>query len=534
MDYQRFGVRRDWFRSATIVLANSWAFIAIAALLGGLLGLTFSLFQQPTYQATAVLYQAPVQGDSDSTLKQRTQGITALLTSEKLISAALQAGGIRMSVAEAQESTTPTANAGSSVVNIVTTTHDPETSARLANALAATLPKMLRELDGAVPLAAPFAGGARVPAPVEPPTNVSDPNAAQAIPDPGGPPVQPIVASPSAGEQIDAGLRLSMISPAMADDTAVAPKFGRNIVLGVVAGLLFGVFVSYLTARVTRRVQDGFELSDVLGGPLLASVPLNQHVQGPCLVDLDRAGSPAAEAFRRMRIACGNSDLLDGPARRIIVTSPSDQDGKTTTAVNLARALALNGSSVVLVDAALRTGSSEPHDGRGLIDFLQGDGNVVAMTIPTRYPGLSYVAAGGAVANPTEVLGTARLRAGFDELSTRFDYVIVDSPSLRSRSDAIVLASAAEAVLMVVRSNKTRYADLGASIERLDSSGILLLGVVLNGYPRAGLVAPGGRAPESVSIDEIVRTIPDPAPAIDESDGQISTSRWDGPQPVQR
>ncbi len=81
-----------------MVLADNAVMIVLTMVIGGLIGLAFSLAQKPTYQSTAVLYQAPIQGDSDSTSKQRTQGIVSLLTSEKLVSAALRSSGLRMSV----------------------------------------------------------------------------------------------------------------------------------------------------------------------------------------------------------------------------------------------------------------------------------------------------------------------------------------------------------------------------------------------------------------------------------------------------
>ena len=215
-----------------------------------------------------------------------------------------------------------------------------------------------------------------------------------------------------------------------------------------------------------------------------------------------------------MRTNIDGSELLTGK-RRIVVTSPTGQDGKTTTAVNLALALAAGGSSVVLVDAALGRASTEPSgdsdvsgDVRvgGLVGYIRADnGNdIMAYTEPTRYAGVRVIYAGEDVADHTEMLGTDRLRHGLEELAARFDFVIVDSASMHSSSDALVLARHADAVLLVVRSNKTHYIDLGSSLELLDSSGIPLLGVVLNGYPTNGLRAAFGRIRKSVSVRQML------------------------------
>ena len=287
--YRRFGLGKNWFRASGVILANSWFAILVGALIGGLLGLTFSVLQRPTYQSTAVLYQTPVQGDSDLVVKQRTQGIVGMLTSDRLLSAALRSSGLRMSVSEAREATAPAANVGSSVVNIVTTTNDPEVSARLANALATTLPPLLQQLDGNPPaVGSPAAGGVQL---IDPRTGVpialEQAGTAEPAPQPnpgedairtGPPPPAPIgVPAPLPDTaQPPIAVQLSTITPAVPSATPVAPKFGRNITLGIVAGLLIAMFITYLRAHLRHKIEDGYELSEILGAPLLASIPLNR------------------------------------------------------------------------------------------------------------------------------------------------------------------------------------------------------------------------------------------------------------------
>lgn len=497
-----------------MTLANNALYIVLAMLIGAMIGLTFSLAQKPTYQSTAVMYQAPIQGDSDSTSKQRTQGIVALLTSEKLLTAALRGSGLNMSVEQARESVTPTANVGSSIVNIVATTHDPETSARLANALAATLPKLLQDVDGYPLLANPSGPTSWVQQ--FPPTDAPP---ADQVPT-GAPPDQAAEPSapPSPSASYSAAVRLSVITPAVAEPKAVAPKFGRNILLGAIAFGLLAVFISYLAARFTRRVQDDFELGDVLGTPVLATIPARKQAGSPAIIDFTGPGA-AADAMRRLRTAVTVSDILAGPHRRIVVTSPALLDGVTTTAVNLGVALALNGASVVLVDAVLRTGPSDRSDEstetaeKGDADFasfLRGNNDILACVTPTPYRGLSIVRARDGQTGPTELLSSGRLRAGLEQLADRFDYVIIDSPPLRRRSDAVLLARAAETVLLVVRSQRTRYVDLGVGLEALDRAGVPVLGVVLNGYPGPRWGPSFSRASDPVPLSRVIERVETP------------------------
>ncbi len=535
--YRRFGAGRNWFRTTGATLTNSWLLILVGAVVGGQLGLLLSVLQDPTYQSTAVVYQTPVQGDSDLNIKQRTQGIVALLTSDRLISAALRSSGLRMTVAEAREATSPAANDGSSVVNIVATTHDPEISARLANALADTLPPMLHQLDGnpqavgspaadAVPVIDPRTGAPMIlasagpVAPVLPP--VPGDNTAQAA---GLPTTEPVAIPAPLPElaQRPIAVRLSMITPAVSDTTPVAPKIGRNIALGIVAGLLIAMLISYLRAHLRHKVEDGFELSEILGAPLLGSIPLNRHATGPCVVDLSRVGSPAGQAFRRLRTNIDGSNVLTGK-RRIVVTSPTAEDGKTTIAVNLALTLAADGHRVVLVDAALSRGSTGGDDTGGLVGYLRGRTReeLAAYAQPTRYDGLRVIYAGADVSDHTELLGTDRLRAGLEDLTNWFDYVIIDTTSMHTNSDPVVLARYADAVLLVVRSNKTYYLDLGTSLELLDNSGIPVAGVVLNGYPTNGLRPVFRRAPGPVSIRQMLNAVRGQTPPYDAPGDQLA------------
>jgi capsular exopolysaccharide synthesis family protein len=558
--YQPGTVQRDWLRSSARVLLNGVIPIVVFAVIGGLLGWAYSLVERPTYESSAVIYQTPMTGDSDSVSKQRSEAYTELLTSERLITSALKSSGINMSVDDVKKATSAGANSGSAILTVTTRTDDPETSAKLANALADTLPKIVGELDGSRPLevalpplpgVAPTAelnpdGTPVIPpvevVPTEVPTGQLNPDGTpvEVVPtevptgqlNPDGTPVEVVPTEVPTGQQPPADqpigapvpvptaadqVRLSVITPAVASVAKAAPSFVLNISVGLVAGLLLGMFFAYLRARLTRKVQDDVELSDFLSGPLLASIPVNKAVKKSGVVDFRHRDSTAAEAFRRLRTSISGSDLLDSDSRRIVVTSPGDGDGKTIAAVNLAIALAANGSHVVLVDAALPTigakarGPAHPVgdvDGApgGLVGYIENGGDITAYALDSRHARLAVIPAGGPVVNPSELLGTPRMRAGLDELAGQFDYVIVDTASMDARSDAIVLARSANAVMVLARSNKTRYIDLSASLQRFEAADIPLIGLVLNGYPKSWPF--GRRRRNSLSVAQILAVKP--------------------------
>lgn len=519
VSYKPTAVEPDWLRSSARTVLNSWSVILACVVVGGLAGYFVTTQQRPTYESTAVIYQTPRTGDSDGVSRQRSEAYTELLTSERLVGTAIEAAGIDMSIKEVQESTVAAANTGSAILTVTTTTDDPEKSAKLANALADTLPQMVAELDGDQPTATEA-----VPPPPQPVVmdELKDPEGywimdssgnpimvPEGTPpvteyNPDGTPVIPSIDVPTESAPSDpavddaavaGAVRLSVVTPAVPNFTATGPSYVRNVGLGLALGVLVGLCFAYLRARLSRKVEGAAELSEFLSGPLLASIPVSKAVKETGVVDFRHLDSSAAEAFRRLRTAISDSELFDSKSGRIVVASPNDGDGKTIAAINLAIALGANGSDVVLVDADLPTivaksaGRGRPGDvvdssHGGLVGYLEGNTDISAFTVKSRHTGLSVIPSGGAVVNPSELLDSARMRAALAELAVKFDYVIVDTASLQARSDAIVLSRSANATMVLARSNKTRYTELSASLQRFETANIPLLGVVLNGYPR--------------------------------------------------
>ncbi|MCZ4551777.1 nucleotide-binding protein [Gordonia rubripertincta] len=466
--YRPDNVGSEWLRSAIGALRSSWIIVLACVVVGGALGLILTTQQAPAYESSAVIYQTPRTSDSESTSRQRTEAFTELLTSDRLISTALADSGIQMTVSQVRDATTVGANEGSAILTVTVRTDDADESAALANALAEALPPTVAALDGEQ---------ANAPAGQDP-------------------------ASPT---------RLSLVTPATPENSGVGRNYGRNIALGIVAGLLVGLLYSYLRAQLSRRVQGDVALGSFLSGPVVASIPADKTLSESGLVDFRGSGG-AAEAFRRLRTLITGEQPGDHDYRTIVVTSATDGDGKTTTAINLAVALAEAGSDVVFVDAALASGAQgadRAGDGatEGLSDYLRTQRDIGEFPSASWQSRLWVIRGGSPADSPSELLATSRMRAGLSDLATRTDYVIVDSTSLGTSSDAIVLARAADGVLVVARSNRTRYNDLSDALERLALADVPVAGVVLNGYPRA--TSKSGRSGSAgLSVDRLLAGSP--------------------------
>lgn len=191
--------------------------------------------------------------------------------------------------------------------------------------------------------------------------------------------------------------------------------------------------------------------------------------------------SPIAEAYRQLRTNIQFSSL-DNPVRTLLVTSTGPEEGKTTTLANLAVTVAQTGSRVTLVDCDLRKPTIHElfglSAGPGLTDMLLG-----AEDVPYQDCGienLRIITAGPLPPNPSEMLGSRRMGDVINRLKSEADMVLFDTPPVVIVTDAAVLATRVDGVLLVVSAGKTRRELAQRAKGLLDKVNAPLLGVVLN------------------------------------------------------
>ncbi|WP_246833310.1 polysaccharide biosynthesis tyrosine autokinase [Williamsia sp. 1138] len=283
--------------------------------------------------------------------------------------------------------------------------------------------------------------------------------------------------------------KLTVVTPASSVDSPVAPQTARNTLLALVVGFILSVAVVFIRDRLNNRVRDEGELADVSAAPVLATVPSDDLLREQGLIDFSSGATLAAEAYRKLRTNLAFT-TVDSPSRIIIVTSALAAEGKTTTAMNLAAALAETGKRVVLVDADLRRPQVYHRTGGmgdvGFTNYLKGDGSLADLLQPSEVSGLQILASGPQPPNPAELLGSKKAGQGISNLSEMFDYVIIDSPPLLPVTDAAVLAQWADGVVLVARANQSRVPDVSAAIEQLEAVQATLVGVVLTDVPTRG------------------------------------------------
>ena len=284
---------------------------------------------------------------------------------------------------------------------------------------------------------------------------------------------------------------------------------GRKLKLGfaLLLGLLLGSGGALVKELANSSIRRHKEISSALDLPQLAVIPrievpppnrnggsrllsgsAKRNGKGALGHDADAPSVPqlhssAAEAFRTLRTNLMFSPNFQG-MRAIVVTSAAPQEGKSTTAANLAMAFAQQGVRTLLVDADLRRPKLHKLFGMvqvpGLSSLLEGRYSPAEAIRTTSVDNLYLLPSGPLPTNPAEMLGGERMRRlllGFPE---RIDLMVVDSPPLLAAAEAAVLAAEADAVLLVVRAGQTARGAAQQAMEQLSAVGARVVGAVLN------------------------------------------------------
>jgi succinoglycan biosynthesis transport protein ExoP len=208
--------------------------------------------------------------------------------------------------------------------------------------------------------------------------------------------------------------------------------------------------------------------------------------ESPALISYVRPNSEAAEAYRALRTAILLSGLGE-PPRTILVTSPFPQEGKTTISANIALVLAQRGSRVLLVDADLRRPGLEKMLGLksngGLSTLLSGVDKIEDVVVRfSKVPQLWILPAGPVPPQPAELLGSEQMNKYIARWREEFEHVIIDTPPCLSVTDATLLSSSVDRVLLVARSGQTQKPALRRACDLLFQVNAKGMGIVLNAF----------------------------------------------------
>lgn len=287
-------------------------------------------------------------------------------------------------------------------------------------------------------------------------------------------------------QPVDGGatpVRMTTVRSAAVPTAPSSPDAMLNVSLALLLGLVLGIGLALLRELLDTKVKNESDVSKISTASIVGAIANDDDAQTRPLIVQTDPHSPRAEAFRRLRTNVQFLDIADQP-HSIIVTSSLPAEGKSTTTINLAIALADSGTRVVLVDADLRRPSVARYMGLegavGLTTVLIGKASLADMVQPWGNGNLHVLPSGQIPPNPSELLGSAAMAAVLKELTQQYDLVLVDTPPLLPVTDAAILSKLTGGALVVIGAGTVHRQQVQESLGALETVGARVLGLVLN------------------------------------------------------
>lgn len=272
----------------------------------------------------------------------------------------------------------------------------------------------------------------------------------------------------------------TIVSPAAVPTMPISPRLIPSLVLGLLGGLIVGVGLAFLRENLDRRLYTSAQIVEATGLATLAQIPVARAIKPNRYLN---GMTPEGEAFRQLRtnlLSYSQQQTL----RSLLVTSAQDGQGNTTTVASLAVALAQAGRTVVAVDCDLRKPSLHKalgvSNGYGLSEVLDGRTTLeIALQNHATIDGLAVLPGGSASEHPAELIGSNRMQELLCQLTTQFNFVLIDAPAL-TVTDASILAANVDGVILVVGRGLARKNAVAFACEQLATVKAQPLGVVIN------------------------------------------------------
>ncbi len=257
----------------------------------------------------------------------------------------------------------------------------------------------------------------------------------------------------------------------------VEPNLPLNVILGIIVGLVGGIGFAFFVEYLDTSFKAIDEVEQTLGASVIGIVPQNVGYLK------DDPTAAYAEAYRVLR-----TNVLFGRKNEtmntITVVSGGAAEGKSTTIMNLATVFAQNDNRVLLVDSDLRRPSLHRilgvSNAIGLTSYLLKQKTLEETILVSPIKGLDFLPSGKLASTSMGILNSTRMKEFFDEVRTRYDYVFFDSPPIMGVSDASVLASLVDMVVLVVQHRKYPQSMTLRAKQTVEKVGGNLLGIVLN------------------------------------------------------
>lgn len=429
------------------IARRNWIWLVSLPLLGILSAAALVLNIPATYTSTTQLFVATQSSGSIAELQvantfsqDRVQSYVQTVKTPAVLQTVVDDLGLEESPASLSERITATASRNTVIISISASDSSPVAAAAIAQASAESLIRTVKALET-----------------------------------PNGDTVSPV--------------KMTVVTPAEAPAAPASPVVGQYLLIGFVLGVFAALAVTLIRGMADKRVRGHDDISRISDVPILGGIAYDADAAKKPLLTQAGHQSPRAESFRQIRTNMQFANV-DKSSKTVLVTSSLPGEGKSTTATNLAIALAEAGQRVALVDADLRRPMVATYLGlegsAGLTTALVAAMDVHDLLQPWGPDELCVLTSGIIPPNPSELLGSDAMTTLLSDLSESFDVVVLDAPPLIPVTDAAVLAQKVGSAVVVVGSGKIRTPDLEKSFQSLELVNASVMGVILNLLPTKG------------------------------------------------
>jgi tyrosine-protein kinase Etk/Wzc len=287
-----------------------------------------------------------------------------------------------------------------------------------------------------------------------------------------------------------------IIDPALPPQSPVTGDKRTRALLGVLMGCFLGLCVALAWEISDKSIRTREDVKRFLKLPILGSIPKVKFDTyefqdsekaksiSSQIVTHDYSPTPVGEAYRELRTNLLFSKSI-GTMKSLVIGSMAPSEGKSFTSANLAITLAQQKSKTLLIDADLRRGvlqnTFNVPKKPGLTNYLTGVLSLNDILRETYIPNLSLITCGSMIPNPSEILGSMRMRKFIEGITKRFDFVIFDTPPLNAATDAVVLGTLVDGVAIILRAGQTNGEEVRKRLELFENVQARIVGVILNG-----------------------------------------------------
>lgn len=436
-------------RDQLSILKERWRTLLGAVLLGPMIA-TLCFFLLPiTYTATTSLYVSAQGGETAQSAfqgaqlsEQRVKSYTQLVTGDRVLAQVITTLGLPYTIDELRKKVSASSSLDSVVIDIAATDNSAERSAAIADGVAQSTTAVVADLERPIDLVGVPAVATRIVQPANVPTQPSSP-----------------------------GLLLILC-------------------IGLFIGFVVGIGASFVRHSMDNSITKLDQLEKASGAPNLGSVGVDSSINSGSIIARSERSPISSEAYRLIRTNLQFMHI-DRSRSVYVITSSVPGEGKSTTVANLAAAIAKTGTKVLVIDADLRRPAVAAMLGFdrtvGLTSVLTG--TVALENAIQNWCGstLDVLASGTLPPNPSELLGSQRMRALIAHATERYQVILIDTPPVLAVSDAAAVVSNAHGAVIVCKFKSTTRAQVEQAVRGLQQVGASVIGTVFSMTPRGSL-----------------------------------------------